>query len=170
VSFDPEWGGPKRIQFDKLTEWTLRPEDGIKYYSGIAVYHKTFDLPLLANNKEGRLLLNLGEVKNIARVKLNGKDLGVVWTAPWQVDITDAVLAKGNQLEIEVANLWPNRLIGDERLPDDGIKNDQWPEWLTSGMPRRSKRFTFTTFRHYTATSPLLPSGLKGPVTVLSYS
>ncbi|TKK71039.1 glycosyl hydrolase [Ilyomonas limi] len=170
VSFDPKWGGPKQIQFDKLTDWTLRPEDGIKYYSGIAVYHKTFDLPLLVDNKEGRLLLNLGEVKNIARVKLNGKDLGVVWTAPWQVDITNAALAKGNQLEIEVANLWPNRLIGDERLPDDGIKNDQWPEWLTLGMPRRSKRFTFTTFRHYTATSPLLPSGLKGPVTVLSYT
>ena len=103
----------------------------------------------------------------MARVKLNGKDLGVVWTFPWRVDISDAVKPKGNQLEIEVVNLWPNRLIGDEQLPDDGIVNGQWPEWLTEGKPRTSGRYTFTTYKHFNKDSPLLESGLMGPVKIL---
>ncbi|MEP7143456.1 MAG: glycosylhydrolase-like jelly roll fold domain-containing protein, partial [Ferruginibacter sp.] len=113
-----------------------------------------------------RIYLGLGEVKNIARVILNGKDLGVVWTAPWKVDITAALKQKGNRLEIAVANLWPNRLIGDEQLPDDGIKNDLWPDWLLNNRPRTSGRFTFTTFRHYQKDAPLFKSGLIGPVTI----
>jgi hypothetical protein len=98
---------------------------------------------------------------------LNGKDLGVVWTAPWKVDITASLKQEGNQLEIEVANLWPNRLIGDEQFPDDGIKDGQWPEWLLKKQPRTSGRFTFTTFKHYQEDSPLLASGLMGPVTIV---
>ena len=114
------------------------------------------------------MYLDLGKVSNMARVRLNGRDLGVVWTAPWSVDITKAVKAKGNQLEIEVVNLWPNRLIGDEQLPDDGIRRGQWPDWLKEGKPRTSSRYTFTTFKHYSKDSPLLESGLIGPVTVWS--
>jgi hypothetical protein len=95
-----------------------------------------------------RLHLDLGKVKNVAQVRLNGKDLGVVWTAPWQVEITDAVKPAGNLLEIDVVNLWPNRLIGDAALP---------PE----------KRLTTTNVTAYTKDSPLLPSGLLGPVTLL---
>lgn len=167
VTFDPKWGGPKNIKFDELTDWTSRPEDGIKYYSGTAVYHKVFDLPVsTASQKTKRLYLDLGEIKNMARIKLNGKDLGVLWTAPWKVDITDAVLKTNNKLEIEVVNLWPNRLIGDEKLPDDGIKNDTWPDWLVKGLPRTSGRFTFSTNRFYSKDSPLLKSGLVGPVTI----
>ena len=178
LSFDPKWGGPAAVEFDKLSDWTTRPEEGIRYYSGIAEYRKNFDLGGAGDSAKsgaavsdrgvrGRIYLDLGEVRNMARVWLNGKDLGVVWTAPWQVDITDFVKQKGNQLKIEVANLWPNRLIGDEHLPDDGIKDSQWPEWLTQGKPRTSGRYTFTTFRHYTKDSPLLRSGLLGPVTIM---
>jgi len=85
---------------------------------------------------------------------------------PWRIDITKAVMQKGNMLEIEVANLWPNRLIGDEKLPDDGIKDGKWPDWLIKGKERASGRYTFTTYRHYTKDSPLLKSGLIGPVTI----
>jgi hypothetical protein len=165
VSFDTVWGGPREVIFDTLIDWTRRPEQGIKYYSGIATYKQTFDVGEI-NTRNDHFYLDLGTVKNVARVTLNRKDLGVVWTAPWKVDITAALKQKGNQLEIVIANLWPNRLIGDERLPDDGIKDGQWPEWLVKGEPRTSGRFTFTTFKHYHKDSPLLPSGLIGPVTI----
>jgi hypothetical protein len=164
VSFDPKWGGPAQVSFDKLTDWTKNENDGIKYYSGIATYRQDFDLPQA--NTAGKIYLDLGEVKNLARVRLNGKDLGVVWTAPWRVDITGVVKSSGNKLEIEVANLWPNRLIGDERLPDDGIKDGQWPDWIKNGTPRTSGRYTFATFKHYSKDSPLFKSGLLGPVTI----
>ncbi|MEI3800419.1 MULTISPECIES: glycosyl hydrolase [unclassified Chitinophaga] len=164
VAFDPKWGGPENVTFNPLQDWTQRPESGIKYYSGMAVYRKTFDLP--AAGKKASLLLQLGAVNNLAKVTLNGKELGVLWCAPWQIDISNAVKEKNNLLEITVANLWPNRLIGDEQLPDDGIKNGQWPEWLLKGLPRTSGRYTFSTWKFYTKDSPLLPSGLLGPVTI----
>jgi hypothetical protein len=166
VSFDPKWGGPENITFDHLVDWTTRSEEGIRYYSGIAVYSQTFDLPVTGNKSDKKLYLDLGEVKNMARIKLNGQDLGVVWTDPWKVDITNAVKQKNNQLEIEVANLWPNRLIGDEQFPNDGVKNGKWPEWLLKGEKRTSGRFTFTTYNPYKKDSPLLKSGLIGPVTI----
>lgn len=144
VSFDPKWGGPEKAMFDTLTDWTKRPEEGIKYYSGTAVYKKTFNLSAPPANG-GRILLNLGEVHEVASVKLNGKDLGVVWTKPARVDITDAVKAGDNNIEITVVNLWPNRLIGDDSLP---------PE----------KRLTETNIKKFTSATPLYPSGLLGPV------
>lgn len=174
VSFDPKWGGPEKIVFERLDDWSLRPEDGIKYYSGTAVYRKTFDLPQAARAKGERLWLDLGTVKNIAGVRLNGRDLGVVWCDPWRVDITDTVKASSNLLEIRVANLWPNRLIGDEREPADaeyarGGRLVRWPEWLVKGGPHPSPgRLTFATWKHYAEDSPLLPSGLLGPVRIMT--
>ncbi len=144
VSFDPKMGAPQRATFEMLDDWTARSEPGIRHYSGIATYRKTFDAPAAA---DGRVVLDLGTVHNLARVRLNGRDLGVVWCAPWRVEVTDAVIARGNQLEIEVANLWPNRLIGDQDVPEN-------------------ERVTWTTFNPYKADSPLLPSGLIGPVTL----
>ena len=167
VSFDPAWGGPEKIIFKQLTDWSQHNDPGIKYYSGIAVYKQTFDLSIPSN---AQIYLDLGKVKNMARLKLNGHNLGVVWTAPWIVNITKAVKSKGNKLEIEIANLWPNRLIGDEQLPNDGIIGGKWPDWLKEKKPRTSGRYTFTTFRHFTKDSPLLESGLIGPVTVWSAS
>lgn len=171
VSFDPKWGGPKSVIFNQLSDWSTHKDPGIKYYSGIAVYKKLFDAPAdfesLSVGAINKWLLDLGEVKNMARVRLNGKDLGVVWTAPWQVDISSALKARDNILEVEIANLWPNRLIGDELLPDDGIKDGRWPEWLLKGEPRPSKRFSFTTFKHYNKDSKLFKSGLLGPVSLI---
>jgi hypothetical protein len=150
VSFDPKWGGPELITFQTLDDWSKRSEDGIKYYSGTAVYRKVFDLPPECRQQkaEGRgLYLDLGVVKNLAQVRLNGRDLGVVWCAPWRVDITGAVKVTDNHLEITVVNLWPNRLIGDQLLP---------PE----------KRLTWTTWNPFKKDTPLLESGLLGPVSL----
>ncbi|VAX27447.1 hypothetical protein MNBD_IGNAVI01-1585, partial [hydrothermal vent metagenome] len=167
VSFDPKWGGPEKIKFDKLEDWSKRPEEGIRYYSGIAVYNKSFDLSEASNFKNNaELYLNLGKVKNLARIRLNGNDLGIIWTSPWRVKITDIIKAKGNQLEIEVVNLWANRLIGDENMPDDGVKDHKWPEWLLKDQPRTSGRYTFTTNRYYKKGMPLRESGLLGPVLI----
>ncbi len=143
VSFDPKWGGPARVSFDSLTDWTSRPEAGIRFYSGTAVYHQTFDAPEGA----GRLYLALGTVHSLARVKLNGKDLGLVWCAPWRVDISGAVRTRDNRLEIEVVNTWNNRLVGDTAVPAD-------------------ERRTWTTVPRVTAKTKLLPAGLLGPVTL----
>ncbi|HWK04254.1 MAG TPA: glycosyl hydrolase [Puia sp.] len=167
VSFDPKWGGPAQAKFDSLTDWATNTDKGIQYYSGIAVYHKRFDLPTASDTgKNQRLYIDLGKVKNLARIRLNGQDLGVVWTAPWKVDITGIVRQKDNQLEISVANLWPNRLIGDDHLPQDGIKDNKFPEWLLKGQPRTSGRYTFSTYDPYNKDSPLLESGLLGPVSI----
>ncbi len=147
VSFDPQWGGPARITFDTLTDWTKRPEHGIRYYSGTAVYRKKITL----TSSPRKLWLDLGEVREIATVKLNGIDLGVVWTKPARVDISRAVRAGENDLEITVVNLWPNRLIGDASLPQE-------------------KRLTETNVHKFSAATPLYPSGLLGPVKVLTDS
>jgi hypothetical protein len=144
VQFDPEWGPAEPVTFDSLISWTDHDDPLIKYFSGQATYRTTFDLAG-GSPENARLWLDLGQPKNLAAVRLNGKNLGVVWTAPWRVEITDAVQPKGNRLEIDVVNLWPNRLIGDAGLP---------PE-------KRRTRTNVTSFRKDT---PLLPSGLLGPV------
>lgn len=175
VRFDPKWGGPASVKFDKLTDWTSHPEPGIRYYSGTATYQKTFDGA--AGNR-----LDLGVVNHLARVWLNGRDLGVIWTAPWQVEIPMGLLKpKGNQLEIEVTNVWANRLIGDEQEPADcewspghHFKNQggflkRFPDWFVKNNPRPSQgRYCFTTWNYFTKESPLVPSGLVGPVTLQS--
>ncbi len=143
VAFDPRWGGPEEVIFEQLDDWTERPEEGIKYYSGTASYTKTFDCPQAGKSK--RLFLDLGEVKHMARVKLNEQDLGIAWTHPWQIEITEVVKEKNNLLEIEVVNLWPNRLIGDEAT---------------------GKKFTFASWKHYNENAPLISSGLLGPVVI----
>lgn len=165
VSFDPAWGGPAETTFDTLTDWSANDDEGIRYYSGTASYRNTFDYAK-AKGRSGRIYLNLGKVKNMARVWVNGHDLGVVWTDPWRVDITDVVRKGSNELRIDVVNLWVNRLIGDESRQYDGIADGQWPQWLTKGESRPGDRYTFTTHPHYTKDSPLMESGLMGPVTV----
>jgi alpha-L-rhamnosidase len=168
VAFDVQWGAPARATFERLEDWSKRPEGGIRYYSGMATYRKRFDAP---RGDHRELYLDLGEVRNIAQVRLNGKNLGVVWTAPWRVAVGDAIKPGENHLEIDVVNLWPNRLIGDGLLP-------------------KGQRLTRTNVRTYdtppgesdfcgldpdcamrlkTGASPkLLSSGLLGPVKVLS--
>jgi hypothetical protein len=149
VAFDPKWGGPARIVFAQLEDWSKRPEPGIRYYSGKAIYRTTFDAgDAMPDSPSARLYLSLGSVKNLASIRLNGCDLGTVWCPPWRVEIPPAVLkARNNTLEITVANLWINRLIGDSGLPAE-------------------QRLTRTTWNPFKANSPLEPSGLLGPVTL----
>lgn len=163
LAFDPKWGGPAEIVFDKLEDWSTRSEEGIRYYSGMVKYTKTFDL----DKWKDAAILDLGDVQNMARVKLNGTDLGVVWTKN-KLNISNNLRPTGNILEIEVANLWPNRLIGDQKLPADGPSGGKWPEWLLQGNKRSSGRYSFVAYQHYKADSPLLKSGLLGPVRIFS--
>jgi hypothetical protein len=152
VHFDPKWGGPETAPFDQLVSWTTRPESGIKFYSGTAVYDTTFELPDAEPATPGaRLWLDLGNLRELAGVKLNGQDLGITWTPPFRVEVTDAVKPGENRLQIEVVNFWPNRIIGDASLP---------PE----------KRFTRTNIRNLQASTPLMESGLLGPVKLLQES
>ncbi|MGB7294372.1 MAG: glycosylhydrolase-like jelly roll fold domain-containing protein [Candidatus Aminicenantales bacterium] len=169
VAFDPAWGGPEQVVFDQLVDWTKRPEEGIRHYSGIAVYSRTFDVPrsAAAESKDRPLYLNLGVVKHLARVKLNGRDLGAVWTAPQRVRIGDAVQPRDNRLEVEVANLWINRMIGDESEPWDGVEDGKWPAWVLERLPRPTRRLAFATHRFYKKDDPLVESGLIGPVRLM---
>ena len=181
VHFDPKRGGQeskhedRAVVFEKLEDWTKRPEDEIKYFSGKATYRKVFDLsgPSKNQNLKSRIYLDLGSIKNVADVRLNKKNLGVVWCAPWRVEITGSVKLSDNLLEIDVVNLWPNRMIGDEMLPEDCKWTDgdwrlikEWPRWL-SGKSRTSKRKTFATIMQWQKDDQLLPSGLLGPVQIM---
>jgi hypothetical protein len=154
VHFDPRWGGPASVEFPELVSWTKRPEEGIKFYSGKATYRKQFDLDAKAEAgiRDGaRLFLDLGALKHVAEVRLNGKKLGTLWTAPWRVEITAAVRPAGNVLEIDVVNLWVNRVVGDLNRPK-GKRITETHDVFRFGMVR--------------PTTPLLDSGLFGPVTL----
>jgi hypothetical protein len=176
VQFDPTWGGPVNpVTFSSLDDWTKRSETGIKYFSGTAVYTQYFDVK--STNRAGTYL-DLGVVDHIAHVKLNNVDLGVVWTAPWNVKIPAGLLkAKNNHLVIEVTNVWANRLIGDEQEPDDcewapgafaGKYLKAFPDWFINNKPRPSAgRYCFTTWNYFKKDSPLISSGLLGPVRVM---
>lgn len=165
VAFDPKWGGPGTVTFDTLQDWTTRPEAGMKYYSGIATYRKMFNL---AGVPGGKTYLTLGVVHDMARVRLNGKDLGVVWCAPWRVEITDAIKGGENRLEIEVVNRWANRMIGDKQPADANARRVKSPDGFLGGKEFKTGRYTFSTHDSYGADSPLLPSGLLGPVRIQS--
>lgn len=167
VTFDPKSGGPGEVVFEKLVDWTSRPEPGIKYYSGIASYQKIFDLDSIPNDAS-RFYLELEEVHDMAHVYLNGHDLGIVWCAPWRVDITKAIQAKENLLEIQIANRWANRLIGDQQPADKNVREVQWSSGFLEGRKYKTGRNTFSTFQYYKADSRLLPSGLIGTVNIFS--
>lgn len=169
VSFPPDRGAVDEAVFDPLTAWNQHPDPGIRHFSGTATYERRFDLPkdFLADDRE--VWLDLGKVEVMAEVRLNGEDLGVLWHPPFRVELGKALKPGANTLEVEVTNLWVNRLIGDEQHPDDCEWEEgalaRWPGWFTDGKPRPSKeRVTFTTWKHWTAEDPLLPSGLIGPV------
>jgi hypothetical protein len=172
VSFDPKWGGPdKPVMFDELEDWSKRPEDGIRYYSGTATYRKTIDVPSDLLGKDNRVFLDLGQVAVMAEVKLNGKSPGILWKPPFRMDITDAVKAGDNTLELKVVNLWINRMIGDEQLPEDSKRKPngtlgEWPQWLEDGKPSPTGRLTFTSHRLWKKDDPLQESGLLGPVSL----
>ncbi len=144
VQFETAMRGPKEpVIFDKLTDWTLRPETNLKYYSGKAIYKKDFEIGKVKGNQ--KVFLDLGKIMVVGKVKVNGVEVGGVWTYPYHVDITRALKQGKNTLEISVTNNWMNRIIGDMNLPE-------------------SERDTWLTFNPYNKNSPLQSSGLMGPV------
>jgi len=146
VRFDEALSGPKApVIFESLTDWTKRPEDAIKYYAGTAIYNNTFKAKKAATGE--KVYLNIGALNGMAKVKVNGKYIGGIWTAPWKIDIGEALKNGKNILEISVVNNWMNRLIGDSKLPI-------------------AERKTATFVNPYRSDSSLQPSGLIGPVMV----
>lgn len=173
---------------DTLFDWRDSEVEGIRYFSGSATYTTSFRCDkrqLKAMQASGCAWLCLGDVKNLARVKVNGKAFPLMWKAPFGCNVLSALQAGDNRLEIVVTNLWPNRMIGDEHEPDDvewaepfrydyapgkpivGSFMKTVPEWLRDGKPRPSQgRKAVYSFKFFTKDSPLLPSGLTGSVTL----
>ena len=140
-------GAPDRLRLDALASWTTHATSGVKYFSGTATYIKDMQAPPAWFRPGARVVLDLGKVKEIAEVTVNGKAVGLAWRAPFRVDVTDALKPGANHLEVKVTNLWANRMIGDVQ-------------------PGVEKPYTFSLFKPYTKDSPLLESGLLGPVSV----
>ena len=173
VKFTPGWGAPEKVVFDNLVSWSEHSNEGVKYFSGGAKYRNTFDFsPLFMSDTllKPTVYLDLGKVAVMAGVKLNGKDLGVLWKPPYRVDISNAVNVGENVLEVSVVNLLVNRMIGDELLPEDCERNNdgmitKWPQWLLDGKSRSpTGRFTFTTWSLWKKESTQQESGLLSPL------
>jgi hypothetical protein len=164
-------GNARQLALPQLTPWNLHAEEAIRHFSGTATYARTLVIPAELLGKDRGLYLDLGRVAIMARVKLNGQDLGVLWKAPYRVAIDQAARPGENTLEVEVTNLWINRLIGDENLPEDSDRNKngtlkRWPDWLLEGKPSPAGRQTFTSWRLWRKDATLQESGLIGPVTL----
>lgn len=181
VAFQPGRGAPAAIELPALQSLHLQAEAGVKYFAGTASYTHRLEVPagFLAPGRQ--VVLDLGRVEVLAEVWLNGTRAGEVWKEPYRLDVTAAVRAGSNDLEVRVTNLWPNRLIGDEQLPpenDYGLRDEQGndphgivklPDWYRDGKPKPpGGRVGFTTWRFYDKDEPLLASGLLGPVRLLN--
>jgi hypothetical protein len=151
LSFEPNLGAPAKITLDKLASWSDNANDGVKYFSGKGTYTKTIEAPADWFRDGARLSLDLGEVKNLAEVTVNGKPLGILWKTPYRVDITGALKPGKNTVAIRVTNAWVNRIIGDRQ-------------------PNVTKTYTFTSPKFYKADSQLVASGLLGPVKIIRSS
>lgn len=145
VSFDPEWGTSETLEMKELASWTTFDDPLVRYYSGTATYQTEFEFE---GDVPADCVLDLGCVREIARVRLNGQELGILWTSPWKIDVGGALRSGSNKLEIEVANLWQNRLTGDAR-------------------GEKCIRHTFTTWNHASTDEALFDSGLLGPVKIV---
>ena len=145
VTFQPGRGAPASFVLDKLTSWSDSQNKGVKYFSGIGTYTKTIQASPDWFKKGAKLWIDLGDVKNLAEVTVNGKSLGIVWHSPYRVDATSALKSGANEITIKVTNAWVNRLIGDQQ-------------------PDATTKYTFADVKPYKADSRLLESGLLGPV------
>ena len=136
VRFAPDWGAPPKVVFDKSMSWSEHADPGVRYFSGTATYRIDFNVPAEMVAKGRQLWLDFGKVEVMAEVALNGKNLGVLWKSPYRTEVTSAVQAGENALEVKVANLWINRMIGDEELPEDSDR--LWR--IRSTITERSRR------------------------------
>ncbi len=178
VSFPPNLGAPVEITLPELISLHKHAESGVRYFSGTATYRKRFSADRGETDGK-RIFLDLGEVEIFAEVHLNGRNMGVLWRPPYRVDVTEALHSAENELEVLVTNLWPNRLIGDEQLPAENEYEEtssvfggaikKLPDWYLDGKAKPpGGRITFTTWKHFDKDSPLLESGLVGPVRLLT--
>ena len=151
LEFPPDRGAPASTSLDQLADWTTHNDPGIRYFSGTATYHNQFTIDAATSARianGARIELNLGTVREVATVTLNGKDVGTLWKTPYRIDITGFLKPGKNQLTVGVTNTWNNRLVGDAQRDDD------------TDITRTNMHDSFK------ANSPLLPSGLIGPVTL----
>lgn len=183
LNFPDGWGAPAQVELDSLMAWDKHADEGVRYFSGTARY--TIDFRQKRLDKQSRYVLDLGDVKNLARVTLNGTEVAHLWKPPFCVDVTNALRKGRNTLTVDVTNLWPNRMIGDEQQPDDVEWADPYqydyapdkpvvgqfmlsvPQWLAAGSERPvTARKTVVSFKYFKKDSPLMPSGLLGPVVI----
>jgi hypothetical protein len=176
VTFPPKRGAPSGVTLPELMSLHRHSDSGVRYFSGTAAYSKSLTISADALSHNKRLYLDLGRVEVIAEVRVNGRGLGTLWKPPYRLDVTEAVHQGANRLEVLVTNLWPNRLIGDEHLPPEYEYSDKGasikdigeikriPDWFLQNKPKPGARVTFSTWKHYSQDSPLLESGLLGPV------
>jgi hypothetical protein len=148
IKFPPGWGAPDSIIINELKSWTEFSDPGVKYFSGTAIYETTLYVPDSLLNQQNIFYLDLGVVKEVAEIEVNDDPFPVQWKPPYSVNITNSLSGGKNSIRIKVINLWPNRIIGDQFLPAE-------------------ERYTFTNIGKFTKGSPLLESGLIGPVKIL---
>jgi Glycosyl hydrolases family 2, sugar binding domain len=148
VTFPADWGAPPSISLDALSSWSDSSDAGVKYFSGTGTYTNTVTVTSDWFKKGSHVWIDLGDVKNLAEVEVNGKQLGLVWHTPYRVDATSALKPGVNQLTIKVTNAWVNRMIGDQQAG--------------------ATKYTFADVKPYRANSKLLASGLIGPVRVVA--
>ena len=167
----------RSIQLPGLINLAEHADPAVKYFSGTATYSVKFEI----QNPKSPMTLDLGLVRDLARVTLNGKDLGVLWHTPFALDITSALKPGENLLEIAVTNTWHNRLVGDEQFPadfkwgedrgDKGHAMEAYPDWFVKNQPRPEQgRKCFVVWYYHRKDTPLLPAGLLGPVTLIPQS
>jgi hypothetical protein len=148
LSFEADLGAPAHITMDKLSSWSESSDEGVKYFSGKGTYTKTIDVTADWFTKNAHLWLDLGDVKNLAQVTVNGKPLGIAWKPPYRIDITNALKPGKNTMEITVTDAWVNRIVGDRQ-------------------PSVTRTYTFTSPKFYKADSKLVEAGLLGPVKIV---
>jgi len=180
ISFVPKLGTPFQRKFTELIDFSKHSDKEVMYFAGTATYVKTVKINKKEFTKGKRMVLDLGEMNDLAQVKINGVDKGTLWYPPFKVDITDALKNGNNRIEIAVTNNWANRLIGDEKEPadfvwgsdrgvDKGHAMKAYPDWFLKNEPRTSQgRKAFSVWYYYRDNSPLQPAGLVGPVKLVN--
>lgn len=172
LNFTKGLGAPEQVELDRLISWSEHPDDGVKFFSGTAFYHCSFTV----EEVQPRVYLDLGWVEVIAKITLNGQPLEVLWKPPFRYDVSGKIRKGVNELQVEVINLWPNRMIGDENYPDDCTPDhswiegsiETWPQWVRNKQPRPDpRRISFAVVKMWKKGDPLLPSGLLGPVRLI---
>ena len=173
VRFPTGKGAPEKITLDRLGSWIKHDHEGVRHFSGTGTYENKFRIDDDWLEQHYRVYLDLGRVEVLANLVINGQDMGALWKPPYRVDITRAIKKGDNELVVKVTNLWPNRLIGDEKLPAENEYADygyilEFPGWFREGRPKPAGgRQTFATWKHFHSDSPLMESGLLGPVRIV---